>query len=279
MAGWGDALGGLGGLYGSLIGDWLTSGEREKQQRLLDEQRGLYEDLPTDIRAEQEALSELGPSAYDAFREDPEMRQGQLRTLASLREISAAQGLDPQARAALAEAQASTAGQERAQRGSILDQFARQGGGGSNAALLAAITAQQGNAQRTGMEGLRAAGDAQGRQYQALRDTGALAGGVRSQDYGVASDRLGALDRVSAYNAANRQQVAGRNADRMQRTNEGNIGRKYQRAGMVGGTMQDQQDWYAQQERRRRGLGTLAGSGIGRNIGTGIDIVGGGGMP
>lgn len=263
----------FGGFLGAEIGNWATQDEREERRRLIEQERRMYADLPTNIKAEQEAISELGPSAYGSIQEDPALRLEQLRTITGLRDIANARGLDPQARAALAESQAANAGQERAQRGSILDQFARMGGANGNSALLAAITSQQGAAQRAGMEGLRVAGDASARQMQAMRDAGVLAGGVRSQDYGIASDRAGAMDRVSAYNAANRQQVAGRNADRRQRTSEGNIGRRYQRAGMEGKTYGDERDYLSEEEKRQRALW----AGRGQAVGTGVGFAVGGG--
>jgi hypothetical protein len=268
----------IGGFLGSAIGDWATQDEREERRRLIERERRMYADLPTNIKAEQEAIDELGPSAYGSIQEDPALRQEQLRTITGLREIADARGLDPQARTALAESQAANAGQERAQRGSILDQFSRRGGGGGNSALLAALTSQQGSVQRAGMEGLRVAGDANARQVQAMRDAGVLAGGVRSQDYGVASDRAGAMDRVSAYNAQNRQTVAGRNADRKQRTSEGNIGRRYQQAGMVGGTYGDERDYLSEEERRKRALWAGGGQAVGAGVGAAIGP-GAGGSP
>lgn len=257
----------IGGFIGSAIGDWATQDERRKQLAMIEEQRRLFESLPTNIQAEQEALSELGPSAYESLSEDPRLRVEQMRTLSALRELADAGGMDPQARAALAETQAAGAAQERAQRGSILDQFSRRGGGSGNQALLAALVSQQGAAQRAGMEGLQAAGDASARRYRALMDAGNVAGQVRGQDYGVASDRAGAMDRVSAYNAANRQQVAARNTDRKQRTSEGNIGRQYERAGMVGGTYGDERGYWSDQERRKRALWAGGGQAVGTGVG------------
>lgn len=261
MAGFGDALGGLGGFYGSLLGDLLSAGDRKRQKELLDRELAMYEGLPVDV-----ATHELGDSAYGDIREDPALRGEQMRTLSALRDIGMAGGMDAQARSALAEAQAATAAQERGQRQAILDQFARVGGKGGNSALLASLTAQQGSAQRAGMEGLRAAGDAQARQYRALLDAGSLAGGIRGQDYGVSSDRANALDRVALYNAQNRQAVAASNADR-----------EYRRANMVGGALQGQGDWYGEQEKRKKNLGYATGSMAGRNVGTGMGWMGGGG--
>jgi len=225
-------FGDVGGFLGAIVGDFATRGDREKERRAIEEERRIYENLPTDIRAELEALNELGPSAYGNIA------------------------------------------QERAQRGSILDEFSRRGGGGGNSALLAALTAQQGNAQRAGMESLRSAGDASARQYRALTDAGAMAGGIRGQDYGVLSDRASALDRVAAYNAANRQQVAARNADRKNRAQEGNIDRRYQQANMIGGTYDPERDFYEREARRKRGLWAGGGQAVGAGVGYAVGAPG-----
>jgi hypothetical protein len=276
MAGFADMGAGLGGLYSTLLGDFLTRGDRKKQEEDMAREREVYQGLPTNLVADREQTYELGPSAYDALSEDPLLRGEQLRSLASLRDIADKGGLDISSRAALAEAQAATAGQERATRGNILDQFARGGGGAGNQALLASLVAQQGAAQRGGMEGLRAAADANTRRYGALRDAASLAGDVRGADYQVLGDKASAADRIAAYNAANRQRVAGSNVDRENRFREGNADREYRRAGMVGGTYGNERDWHAQQETRKRGLITGVGSGVGRNIGGGMDLLTGG---
>lgn len=82
------------------------------------------------------------------------------------------------------------------------------------------------------------------------------------------------MDRVAAYNAQNRQQVAGRNTDRRTRTSEGNLDRQYDRARMVGGTYGDERGYYEAQERRKRALYAGGGQAIGTGVGY---AVGGGG--
>ena len=273
----GDTLGSLGGFYGGIIGDWMTKEERARQLEQIERQRRLYQSLPVELQAELERFYELEPSAYEQLREDPLLRGEQLRSLEGLREVADTGGMDAQSRAALAEAQAASAGQERAQRGAILDQFARMGGGGGNQALLAALTSQQGAASRAGMEGLRAAGDASARRYRALADVAGLAGDVRGADYRAASDKASAMDRRAAFNAAQRQAVAGRNTDRTNTTAENNRAKEYERARMVGGTYGSERDYWAAQERRKRGLWAGGGEQVGRNIGTGMDLYGGGG--
>jgi len=279
--GLGDALGGIGGFVGSIFGDVLTQGEREERRKALEAERALYEGLPTNLTPEQEAYVALGPSAYESLALDPSTRLAQADTLRQLQGIASAQGMDLQYRAALAASQASTAQQERATRGAILDTFARRGGGRGNSALLAALTSQQGAAQRAGMEGLQAAGQAAARQYQALADSGALAGAMRGADYQQASDRASAMDRVSQYNAANRQAVNQRNTGARNQFTANNADLAYRRAAMLGGTYGTERDMLSEEERRKRGLATGvgygAGSFIGQNIDTGIGFMTGGG--
>lgn len=262
-------------VYGSLLGSLFSGGDRDRQRRLLEENRRLYEGLETDLEAPAENVVGLGPSAYEQVAEDPALRRSQLATLARLQELADSDGLDAAARSQLAEAQASNAGLERAQRGAILDTFARRGMGNSNSALLAALSSQQGAAQRAGMEGLSAAGNAQLRALQALRDSGDLAGNLRSQDYGVASNLAGARDRVSQYNAANRQAVLGRNTDRSQRTAEGNRDARFRRVAGMTGANTDMTDFHRQQEARRRGLWTGLGQGVGSAVEAGMGFAGG----
>jgi hypothetical protein len=232
-----------------------------------------------ELQAELEGYTELGPSAYEGLTVDPRSAAAQYDTLARMQEIAGAGGLDSQAQARLAQAQAANAGQERAQRGAILDTFARRGGGNSNSALLAALANQQGSAQRAGMEGLQIAGDAEARAYRALADSGFLAGQVRGQDYQQASGLADARDRFSMANAAARQAVAQRNADRANRAREGSMDAQYRRAGMLGGASGNERGYYANRERQKRGLYHGVGSGVGRNVGTGMDWMTGGGMP
>jgi hypothetical protein len=272
-----DALSGLGGFYGSLVGDWITQDEREARRKALEEERALYEGLPTALTPEEERLVELGPSAYESLGMDPRGGLAQMEALRWMQEIASAGGMDPQHRAALARSQAANAQQERAARGAILDTFARRGAGRGGNAMLAALANEQGAAQRAGMEGIQAAGNAAARQYQALADSGSLAGAIRGADYQQAGDRAGALDRVSQYNAANRQAVNARNTGTRNQFTQGNADLAYRRAGMLGGTYGTQRDMLSEEERRKRGLATGIGGAFGRNVGTGMDLYGGGG--
>lgn len=267
MASGAELGGGIGGLFGSLLGDELGSEDREKQRRIYGQLVRMYEDLPVELRPELEDPALRGPSAMEQLSEDPMLRAEQLRTLQGLRSIADARGLDAEAQADLAEIQAASAGQERAQRGNILDSFARGGQGGSNKALLASLVAQQGGAQRAGMEGLRTAANAQQRQYRALLDAGSLAGDVRGQDFGAAQARAGGADRVSEYNAAARNAAMQRNADRKMQAQQGTIDNRFRQAGGVERARGAQAGWYDEEQKRKLAQGNAIGGGLGYAIG------------
>lgn len=262
-----DSFSGAGEFLGMLVGDAMSAEDRRRRQQSILDERALYAGLPADLVADQEGLVELSPSAYEGLSIDPSTRIAQADTLRQFQGIADAQGMDPQYRAAIAQSQAANATQERAQRGAILDTFARRGSGGSGNALLAALSSQQGSAQRSGMEGIQSAGQATARQYQALADAGALASGMRSADYQQASDKAGAMDRVSQYNATNRQAVNQRNTGSRNQFGLANANLAYQRAGMLGGTYGEERDYLSGEERRKRGLATATGGVVGAGIG------------
>lgn len=270
----------VGGALGALIGYPLTAEERRRQQQAIEEERSLYASLPVELQAQMEAERALGPSAFEGLQIDPRAVAAQYQSLGRLQEIANAGGLDRQAQARLAQIDAASGSRNRAQQGAIMDRFSHKGMGNSNAALMASLMGQQGEAQRAGLEGVEAAGQAEARAYQALMGQGALGGQIRGQEYQQASDRAGAMDRVSAQNAANRQAVLARNADRTNRFAEGNRDAAYRRAGMMGGTYGDERDYYADLERKKMGLayggGRLAGAGAGYAFGAPPVPTGGG---
>lgn len=262
-----DIGGGLGQLGGLLIGDLMGAEERRQQKAMYEQMLRMYEGLPVQVDAELEDPSLLGPSAMEQISEDPALRAEQMAALRQLREISDAGGMDPAAQAHLAQSQAANASQERAQRGNLLDSFARGGQRNSGNALLAALQSGQGSAQRAGMEGLQAAGMASNRQYQALQDMGSLAGGIRSQDFGVASAKAGGADRFSEYNAAARNAAMARNADRKMQAQQGTIGNRFRQAEGITGVRGGQLGMLDAERRRKAGYGEAIGGGLGTAVG------------
>jgi hypothetical protein len=259
MAGFGDIGADVGGVFGSLIGQLWAEGDEKKRRELLEEIEGLYGEIPVELLPKEEQVVDMGPTAFEEVSEDPALREQQLASMQAFREMYEAGGLDAGARADLAEAQAATAQQERAQRGAILNEAQARGAGNGNATLLAQFAAQQGSAQRAGMEGMRAAGDAQQRAFQALHAAGSLAGDVRGQDYGVSSDKARARDLVAERNSRNRQDVYGRNVDRDFQAQQGTIDNRFRRAHGQAGAKGSQADMYGDNAQRKRNIGYNAG--------------------
>jgi hypothetical protein len=132
----------------------------------------------------------------------PEMRREQTTAIDYLRDLYSEGGMDPQARAALGEAQQSNAAQERMARGAIGQNAAMRGVGGSGVEVAAQLANQQGGANRNAQAGTRAAADARQRAIQALMGSANIAGSVRGQDSTLAQ-----------FNAAQRTRKAGMQVD------------------------------------------------------------------
>lgn len=173
---------------------------------------------------------EMGKSALENMAYDPALVKSQMGAIDELRRVYDEGGLDTQSRAALEQAQASTAAAERGQRGAITQNFAARGAGGAGTELAAQLTSQQSGANRNRMAGVEAAGDARSRAINALLSSTGAAANLRGQEF----QKAGGLDAVSKFNAAQRlrkgEAAAGLYGDI---ANAGD--RAGQRAGNVGG--------------------------------------------
>lgn len=274
-----QAGGALGGLVGSVIGDAEGEKYRRRALRALQDASRMWGAIPTDINALGESTYDLGPSAFEGVGAslDPATRQAQMRALAQLQEISAAGGLDAQARSAQAQGLAAAAQQDRAQQGALMQQFASRGMGGSNAELGARLAAQQRSTSANALAGLQAGSDAQQRALQALMQSAALGGQVRGQDYGQASDLARSRDAVAEYNARNRQDVSSRNTDRRNQRAQANIDNRFRQAEGQRGSARDIADWNMTEEDRKRRFHTGVGTGVGTGIGAAVGAIAGGG--
>lgn len=240
-----DALSDVGEWGGTLIGELLAAGDYEAAEKLMAKVPGLYESI--DPRA-----FDAGPTAHERVQSelDPTPRLQQARVLDELARQWGEGGLDAGARADLAEGLGAAAQQERAQRGAILQGAAARGRTGSGTTLAAQMAAQQQSADRASRTGLRAAGDAQARAYQALADSGDLAGVMRGEDYRQASDRASARDRIEQFNKQNQMGATFRKVD-------GLAGAYGQQAGVHMG-----------KGKRKVNTGAALGRGIGSAAGT-----------
>jgi len=189
---------------GSVLGHFLGASDRARAEKL---RRRALEELGGDIGEWSD------PSALAGVSTDPELRQAQMSALDQLAREGKAGGLSIESRAALREAEGETSARERGSREAILQDMARRGMSGSGNELAAALTNQQGAAERNSAAGTRAAADARARALQAMTQSGQLAGAVRGQDFGETTTRAGAVDDRNRFNATQRLQRAGMRAN------------------------------------------------------------------
>lgn len=192
-------FGGLLEAAGGVVGGILTEKDRKNA-------RGEYDQAVNDLMT---SNPEAGVTEYDKIKSDPMLRAAQMDALARMQKEGAAGGLTVEDRSALIAAQNANAAKERGAREAILQDAARRGMGGSGTELAAELENQQGAADRNAAVGTQAAADARKRALAAISESGQMAGAVRGQDWGEASQRAAAQDAINKFNASQRLQRAG----------------------------------------------------------------------
>lgn len=161
---------------------------------------------------ERQALEQLGPSALEGVRPDAQSVAAQRAALERLRTLSEG-GPDAQYDAQMNEALSRANQNEARTRAGIVDRAASMGGLGGGQALALQMAAQQSGAQQAQRASLDAAAEQQRRAYQALRDSGSMAGQMRGQQWGEDAQRAQAADAIARQNLALRQQRTQYNND------------------------------------------------------------------
>lgn len=189
---WGAAIGGVGGGLLGLFSDDGSGGLSREAREIL-------------ARMDAEA----GGSAYSGLEEDPELRGKQMETLAALKEIADAKGMDTQAKVANRQALDEANANARGQRGAIMQHYGARGMGGSGTELAAQLSSAQSAANANSRFAAQTASDANRRALSALGQYGNMAGSVRGQDWDVASTKASAADAMARFNAGQRVAKAG----------------------------------------------------------------------
>lgn len=192
----------------------------EKQKLLLELPQLIGEYSP-----EAEQYFQQGPSAMENISVTPAFEEAQLGALQSLQERGE-EGLTAAERAILNQIRRSSAQEEQARQGQILQEMAGRGIGGSGIELAARLGSSQAAADRASQEADREAAMIQERQLAALREAGALAGQVRAQDFGEQSDVARAKDVINQFNTANRQSLETRNVGNRNVAEQQNLANK-----------------------------------------------------
>lgn len=232
----------------SEIGEAEAAGDERKAAELRAQYRAEIEKLQGPQFGDASA-QEVGPSAMGGVSTDPALRAAQMSALRRLQEVGDLGGMDPESRAAQAEAQQESMRQEQAQRAAIMSSARARGMGSSGQSLNAALIAQQGSADRSAQMGLQAAADARRRAMAALAQSGQLAGQVRGQEWGEQESKARAADEIAAWNASARE----RSGLRKDQQALAQARFETEKAGMLGGATQgDIAALEAAAERKRR---------------------------
>ena len=195
----------------SLLGQGKADGLNAQQADLL---RQIYEELRNVPLPELERVTaeQLGPTAMEGVRSDPEQRGQQLEVMEELRNIFENGGFNIEDRAAMNEMlnRSNVAGS--AQRRGLEADFQQRGQLGAGAQLALGNMNAQGTANRANTSALAIGAEGAKRRSAAMRDYADLAGDIRRGDFGEASARAGAKDTADRWNASAREKAGQYNA-------------------------------------------------------------------
>lgn len=188
---------GGGELAGSFLGEMFGGDDRDAAMR---------------------AISGVNAEANPLKAEDPRLKKLQMQALEQMYATASQGGMDPQAKAALLQAQTQNAAAERGARGAITQNAQARGVGGSGVEYLSSLANQQGAASRNNLAGTQAAGDARTRALMAMQGTLSGGGSVRGSDLNYQNSKAA----IDQFNAAQRLKkaamMAGQYSDRADRT-------------------------------------------------------------
>lgn len=137
----------------------------------------------------------------------PELRNAQMNALNQMQDIASQGGLTAVDRARLNDISQQVSTEQRGAREAILQGAQRRGTLTGGATLLDQMLGQQAAATRQNTAGVNVAAEAQRRALEAIQNTGAMGGNIRSQDFSEASQKAAAADAIAKFNAQNQQSV------------------------------------------------------------------------
>lgn len=237
------ALSSLANVGGGILGNILSSGDREKAEEALRNNLALYnniqaptlEQLKVTNLPEYQIQGQLSPemvetiaaqsSLMNKISVDPSLKEAQQAALQKLSTIGN-EGLTAQDRLALDQSTRKAAQENKSNQEAILQNMAARGQGGSGAELAAKLASSQAAADRANQEGLAIAAQAQQRALDAITRSGQLGGEMRTQDFNQQSAIAQAQDSINRFNAANSQDIALKNIAARNAAQEANLTNK-----------------------------------------------------
>lgn len=216
---------------------------RDRSEKALAEAVAFYESIGIpSIEAQKLAFEELkqqgvltpeleqaileGPSAFESLTEDPSLREDQRASYLALKDIADQGGLTAVSEANLNRGLTRAANESKSRRDAAMSRLAAQGRAGSGFQLAADLAGEQDAATLGNQTALDVNAEAQRQALEAMAQSGAMAGNIRSQDYRVAADRAGAADAIGARNASAKRDAQSANVNRLNSAQEANLREK-----------------------------------------------------
>lgn len=153
------------------------------------------------------------------LKEDPGLRDTQMKALADMEGIVDNKGMDAQGRNALYQANNAAQQQFAGNAGAIQRQVAQSGMANSPIGFALQEQAASDAANNAGNMGMQGAAQASNRYLQALSQMGSYASGIRGQDFSINSAKAQAQDELNRQNAAMSFNVAQMNRDAINSNN------------------------------------------------------------
>lgn len=179
-------------VLGSVLGGIFGSGDRDKAEN--------------EYQAAKDVITKIGTPAYQRIQAqqlggmDPQTREILMRALDKYGQVSN-EGFTPTDRAALELSQRQIADANRGNQEAILQRAAGQGGLGSANQLMAALSSQQGQADRVNQAGSNIAIAGRQRALDAIGQQAGLAGQIQQRNDAIARFNAAAKTNADAYNS------------------------------------------------------------------------------
>lgn len=192
---WAAIIAGAVSLITSLLGAGKDAEAASLRKQIADQYgEGILPHLDAALAQQQQGTQLAG------ITEDPTLRGTQLSAMRALEDEYAKGGMSDSDVAALRLVQNNAAANASSDYQSLAQGLAARGMGGGVAGAMLGAQAGQNATNTAANAGLQMQASARQRALQALEAASGIAGGVRAQDYNVASDRARAQDAINQFN-------------------------------------------------------------------------------
>jgi hypothetical protein len=187
-------------LVAGLLGDMFAGKDEAEQKYLL--QKAMDEFGNIDLPALKEVVAqELGPSAMEGLKADPQYAALERQGLDELLRIGRSGGMTLEDKANLNTTMGQASRVGRAGDARIRESMAARGQSGGGAELAMRMASNQGAAQRAHEGGMQVAGQAQKRALDSILEAGRMGGRMGERDFDQRSRAASAADARARHNA------------------------------------------------------------------------------